>query len=151
VITNYDDMIIDIQTCIDEYVGIEGDCVLVVFELGEMLAQLKACVKRDGLWAESAALLGYSVRYADRLVAIGESGWATQTPADEVLAQLLSDVEKLEWLSKLTPEQLSIVLKGCNVKEATRGKVIAEVKKQIGERPSASAPQEVTVTKVKRK
>jgi hypothetical protein len=147
VTTRYDELILESRTCIEDYNGRERDCALAVIELGKMLAHLKACVKRDRLWAETVALLGYSVRYAGRLVVIGESGWATQTPADEVLAQLPSDVEKLEWLSKLTPEQLSIVLKGCNAKEADYGEVIAEVTEQHCERLLASAPQEVSVTR----
>jgi len=141
----------DIKVLIGVVAKAEGKAVLHTIELAGRYVQLRGSV-RNGRWLKVLEGLKVSPRVASRYLAIGDTWWVQdQPPGADLLAQLPSDLCKLEQLAKLSPEELPKFLSVVPCKTCGRGKVIKLVESWIGEKPSASADQKVTVKDLKKR
>jgi hypothetical protein len=109
----------------------EGRLVQAHIAIGCRFVQLKAAVKKvRGRWATRIAQLGYAPRVARRYLKLGQSWWGGLN--ESVLNQLPRDLEKLDWLCRLSKEQLDQVLEKHNCKRLDRSEVVNIVKEMIG-------------------
>jgi hypothetical protein len=124
----------------------EGNLVGSKIRLGMRLLQLRAEAKRT--WAQQLKTLGFSPRVASRYLLLGESELAGIGPnGSDLLARLPAEMHKLEWLCRLTIDQLRELLDNLDCKDTERGQVIAAVKKALGQADEApTAPDIVKAT-----
>jgi hypothetical protein len=119
--------------------GFEGEIALKFVEIGEHLRLLKRAA--NGSWSQQLAVLGYHERVARRFMAIAASWWADGGLRETGLhTQLPVDLEKLEWLSKLTQGQLQEGLANWDVHAFTRSQLTLVVKKKLN-RPQRAKPK----------
>jgi hypothetical protein len=111
--------------------------------LGRLLAELRQLAKRT--WIKQIKALGYDRRVASRYVTIGTNPLAEMGRSESHLLTLLPpDVMKLEWVCRLTADQLTQLAAGINVKKASRNRVIREVQKILGVETSTRKPDLAT-------
>jgi hypothetical protein len=119
----------------------EGDVVGACFRLGRLLAELRRLARRD--WSKRSKALGIHPRVARRYVRLGESELARSgLPESDLLCRLPADLMKLEWLCRLTAEQLRELLGRLDARGASREKVVAAVKAVLSgdDTPARPAP-----------
>jgi hypothetical protein len=116
----------------------EGNLVLNAISMGKHFAELKSLCPRR--WLRELDELGFSPRTASRYLQLGTSWWANQTPRSDVLSQLPVDLHKLEYLCRLSSEQLVQFLKIVDCKDCNRSELITMVLRLLGERRQASKP-----------
>jgi hypothetical protein len=124
--------------------------VLQAIELGRLFVALRKKVRR-GVWEKTLKDLGFDPRVVCRYLALGESWWTNQAIGPDLLAQLPCDPHKLVWLCRLSPEELPNFLKVVDCKDGSRGAVIKAVQQIRGEKPPASAEQQVTIQALKKR
>jgi len=130
---------------------LEKSSVVEIFELARNLVELRRRVSR-GKWAKTLPALGICPRVVCRFLAIGESCLVTQGLLDaELLCQLPADLHKLEWVAKLSLEELKPFLKLIHCKEDSRHAVIHAVQRMIGYIPPAPKEQQASVKHLKKR
>jgi hypothetical protein len=109
----------------------EGDIVSNLVRIGVLLIELQSAAGRT--WQRQVEKLGYHPRTASRLQKIALS-WQGEigTAGSEILSRLPTDLQKLEWLSRLSREQLGTLLAWLDLKKASRNEVTAAVKELLG-------------------
>jgi hypothetical protein len=124
----------------------EGSAIASLVQIGVLLIQLQAAAGRT--WTRTARELGYNPRTASRLQKLGSS-WLAQigTAGSEILNRLPADIQKLEWLCRLSEEHLRQLLANGDLKMTSRSKVIAEVKKILGEDEAQAQPASTDVAR----
>src|SRR5262245_60240497 len=117
----------------------EGSAIASKVQIGVQLNKLQAAAGRT--WTKTARELGYHPRAASRLQKLGSS-WLAQigTEGSEILNRLPADEQKLEWLCRLSEEQLRQLLEEGDWKKASRPQVIAAVKKIQGVEAEQARP-----------
>lgn len=106
--------------------GNECQNVLKMVEIGEMLVQLKQMSNGD--WLKHIELLTYDKRVAGRLMQLGKSWWSKGgLKESNLLNELPLDLMKLEWLCRLSREQLIEGLRNWKVRKWSRSQVIDAV------------------------
>jgi hypothetical protein len=99
--------------------------------LGQLLAELRGLATRT--WIKQVKALGYDRRVASRYVSIGTYPLTEMGLRESHLrAMLPPDVMKLEWIVRLSAEQLKKLTAKIDVKKASRARVIREVKQILG-------------------
>jgi hypothetical protein len=110
----------------------EGGVVLNLVNIGALLIRLQDAAEES--WIKTARDLGYHPRTASRLQKLGASWWAEiGTEGSDLLRRLPPDAQKLEWLCRLSRDQLLALPKRAKSKEANRKEVIDAVKDVLGE------------------
>jgi len=118
----------------------EGSLVEKVIALAHDFNELYLVCKRK--WLKELKKLGYHPRMAFRLRQIGESCWTDPNgPIGSTLIQQLPyDLHKLEWLCRLSKEDLEELLKDLDPQKESRSRVIHAVQRRLGlKAPSAKA------------
>jgi len=110
----------------------EQQFVLDVIDLGRLFVTLKENVKRFR-WLKELKDLKCHPRVVSRYLIIGYSWWGNQTPGSNILAKLPSDLHKLEWLCRVTPDQLKHLLVNLDCRELSRDEVIEAVQRNLGQ------------------
>jgi hypothetical protein len=111
--------------------------------LALLLAELRRLAKRN--WLKLVKALGYDKRVANRYASIGTYLLTKMGLTESHLrAMLPPDVMKLEWVCRLTAEQLEKLTAAIDVKKASRPRVIREVKKILGLEVTARRPDLAT-------
>jgi hypothetical protein len=129
----------------------EGQAVLSVIETARLFVELKQSAGKRA-WERSLRELDIHPRTAYRYLVIGQCGWTSSlTQGSHLLTQLPCDLQKLEWLSRLSQDQLAHLLKVVSCKDASRGCVIQAVQRLIGEQPSASEERQITIDVLKKR
>jgi len=148
---NFNTLIGKIKNQLDLVAEKEGNSVLAGIELGKLYVDLRTKV-RPRQWEKTLRGLNVNPRVASRYLTIGGSWWATgQALGTVLLAQMPCDVQKLESLSRLSPESLPTCLKLIDCKTGSRGAVISAVKRLLNESPAASEERQVTVKILKKR
>jgi hypothetical protein len=107
--------------------GNEDKVVASHVSIGRALAELRKLAKKD--WAVRLKRLDISPRVASRYIKLGESELARIGLLESDLpGKLPPDLMKLEWLCKLTADQLRDLQGRLDLKKANRHKVIEAVK-----------------------
>jgi hypothetical protein len=116
----------------------EGDVVASHVRIAHHLAKLRDLVK--GHWERQIEELGFSPRVARRYLRIARD-WPDENGLREsdFLKRLPADLLKLEWLCRLSMEQLKGLLKTLDCKKARRTEIIAAVHEALGNVPAAKA------------
>jgi hypothetical protein len=109
----------------------EGRTVSCLARIGALLNEIQIVAGRT--WTKLVAELGYHPRAATRYQRLGAS-WIARigTTGSEFLNHLPSDIQKLDWLCRLTPEQLRVLLQNVDLKNSTRNAVKGAVKAVLG-------------------
>jgi len=129
----------------------EGAAIVSVIELALLYVELREKVRKRQ-WEKTVTDLGVCPRFAGRYLHIGASWWTqAQALSSDLLAQLPCDVHKLEWLSKLSREDLLACLKLVDCKTCSRGAVIKAVQRMLGVTRAASEEQPVTVKELRKR
>jgi hypothetical protein len=112
----------------------EGDVVASHIRLGRYLAQLRPLATRN--WAAQLKAVGMSSRVASRHLMIAQR-WGKEIGLleSDLLPRLPTDLLKLEWLCRLSQDQLRNLLDKLDCKKAPRPQVIALVREALGELP----------------
>lgn len=106
-----------------------GTLVLNKVETGRLLSRLRA--KANGNWNRMLQEIGMNDRVARRYMALVKNGWWTTGLKESGLHEILPpDVMKLEWLCRLTREQLEGV-KDWPFKHWTREQLIEALKRRF--------------------
>ena len=128
----------DIQNRQEMLANLEGDGIEHLVRIGVVLHRLKGASGRS--WGERLKTLGYSPRVATRLMKVGKA-WDPENrhQASELFPRLTNDLNKLEWLCRLSFEQLHALLDLIDVRKATRGAVVARVREILQLAPSPRA------------
>jgi len=122
----------------------EGNLVLRHVAIGELLIQLKKTA--GSKWPQHLAELGYDTRVARRYMQLAKSWWAGDgLKKSELLPELPADLLKLEWLCRLTEEQLAEGVDNWRCREWSRNQVIDAVKKKLNIRAKAKPVHVVTI------
>jgi hypothetical protein len=125
----------------EEQQGIDrNDASTVVnqIRIGSLLIRLKA--ESGWTWTRTVREIGYHPRAASRLLRLGTSWLAgLGTAGSEFLHRLPTDLQKLDWLCRLTRTQLEQLLTELDCKHAGRAAVAAAVKHILN--PGAEAPR----------
>jgi hypothetical protein len=113
----------------------EGPIVASLLRICMHVAELRGLVKKD--WSKRLKQVGMNARVASRYVQIGKS-WLGQIGLTEsdLLSRLPTDLLKLEWLCRLSTDQLDGLLAQMDCKKTSRGQVIAAVKGILGDTDS---------------
>src|SRR5262245_40165388 len=85
----------------------EAEAVVLALELGRRFKELKEAVPRRGL--EELNKLGFNERVARRYLKLAEEWTPDRTPGSDLLARLPHDLQKLEWLCRLSLQQLGAI------------------------------------------
>ena len=116
----------------------EGNLIANAIRLGKLFAELRAVAKRR--WQRELEDLGFSPRVVSRYLKLGTSWWAENaTQGSDFLAQLPNDLHKLEYLCRLTREQLVQFLAIVDCRECSRSELIAMVQRLLGEKVQATS------------
>jgi hypothetical protein len=125
-----------IQTELRNLARNEGSAVASHLRIGTALADLRKEAKSG--WFKQLKELGINERVARRYIRLGNSWLAVSGLSESaLLEQLPPDRMKLEWLCRLTAEQLRELLGRLDCKKAKRGQVEAAVRKALGEEDAA--------------
>lgn len=117
----------------DQVAGNEGRAVQALIRIGQGLVRLRAVVEAiRGSWTRQVTAIGYPLRVANRYVRLGQSWWASNSLTESVLARLPRDLEKCDWLCRLSPSQLSEVLDQENCKRLDRAGIVSIVTQMLG-------------------
>jgi hypothetical protein len=110
----------------------EGQIVASYVELGRLLLDMKNRAKRT--WTQQVQQIGYHPRAASRLQQLAKGWWTAiiGTNGSDLFDRLPPDPQKLEWLCRLTREQMQKLLNESDPKRASRKEVIATVKAMLG-------------------
>jgi hypothetical protein len=114
----------------------EDDAVLVV--TGQILIALTACAERD--WPRRLKRLGLHPRVATRLMTIGRWGREIGLNESDRIPGLPQDPHKLEWLAKLSREQMQALVEYLDCRSESRPTIIKEVKKLLGQAVPTTKP-----------
>jgi hypothetical protein len=127
----------------------EGGSVVLQVKEGILLAKLKAMVRRK--WTEHVSEIGYHSRAASRLLKLAATWWRTEigTKGSDLLQRLPADPQKLEWLCRLTREELQDLVAKTDCRKATRKEVIDLVKKFNGT-PAKPRPKARGLTRLRK-
>jgi hypothetical protein len=107
--------------------------------LGQLFTELRQRAKRT--WGKQVKALGYDRRVASRYFTIGTAPLTEMGLSEShVRAMLPPDVMKLEWVCRLTVDQLEQLTAELDVKKASRTKVIRAVKKILGVETTSPKP-----------
>jgi len=149
--TSIGTLVKEIQTLTNKMASTEGKAVLHAIELSRCYTALRKQVK-NRQWEKTLAALGTTPRVACRYLVISKSWWIKQAPGPELLALMPCDLHKLEALSKLEQQALSVLLKAVNCKDSSRGEVISAVDGVLGVPHTPSADDdEVTLSDLKKR
>jgi len=128
--------------------GDESNIVLRMVELGELLIRLRR--KGGGDWGRHASELGYPPRIATRYMLLGKSWWANNRLRESGLTkELPTDLLKLEWLCRLTHEQLVEGLNNWRCREWSRSQLIDAVKLKLDFKAKVKPVQAVTIDRIR--
>jgi hypothetical protein len=110
----------------------EGEIVSNLVRIGALLVDLQTAAGRT--WTERVRSLGYHPRAASRLQKIAFR-WRDEigTLGSDFLTRLPGDPQKLEWMCRLSREQLAALLDRMDCKQASRTEVSAAVKELLGQ------------------
>jgi len=144
---NVSALVAEIKTCTSKLSQDEGGVVLTVLQLAGLYVELRKTVQK-GDWQKTLAELKASPRVVSRYLKIGKS-WCAGTPVSTALVTKLPyDLHKLEWLSKLSPQNLAKCLESIDCKQGTRAAVIQVVKELLGEGQAALEAPKMTVQEI---
>jgi hypothetical protein len=118
----------------------EGNLVEGLIALARDINALSVLCKRK--WLHELKKIGLHQRVAFRFREIGRSWWCSQDgPIGSALAQQLPyDLHKLEWLCRLSKEDLEELLKDLDPQKEGRSRVIKAAQRRLGlKAPSAKA------------
>jgi len=110
----------------------EGGMVGLVIEQGRDYAALKGVVKKYR-WSKVLKGLKQDPRTVDRYLRIGGSWWGGEPTDSPFWANLPYDLLKLEWLCRLSQDQLKELLKYVDCRKASRSVLISTVKRTLGQ------------------
>jgi hypothetical protein len=123
------------------------EIVLAMVLIGELLVQLRR--KANGSWTHHLDDLGYNERVARRYMALGRSWWARNGLKDSGLAaDLPSDLLKLEWLCRLSKDQLQEGIRNWRCCEWARSVVIDAVKRVLNIAEPAKPAAHITLDRL---
>jgi hypothetical protein len=125
----------------DKVARCEGKVVASRLQIGKYLAELRGRTCRG--WTVQLRSLGVDARAARRYVKLGKTELAAVGPGQpDLLAALPTDLVRLDWLSRLSVEQVRGLLARGSLREASRTAVIAAVKGLLGGQgtPAKAAP-----------
>jgi len=129
----------------------EGCLVLKAINLGRLFVALRSSVRRN-CWLKELKKLNYEERIVRRYLAIGDSWWIAPQPSGlELLTRLPYDLHKLEWLCRLSQEQLEKLSSCRNLQEDSRAEVISWVKKHLGIEGETSDTSEPSVADIRKR
>jgi hypothetical protein len=112
-----------------------------ILNIGKHLGELRPLAKGD--WARQLKALGMSPRVASRHMRISESSLKEiGLNESEIATRMPTDVMKLEWLAKLTLEQVTKLAADLNLKQASRAEVEDAVRELLGQ--PAAKPRKST-------
>jgi len=150
-VDNVKALVSEIKARLDKVAEKEGAVILSIIELADLYGKLRKSV-RDSQWEKRLAELGQHPRVVSRYLSIGRSWWGSNVArVSTFLPQMPIDVHKLEWLAKLSPEELPYCVKLIDCKHSSRGAVIQAVQRMIGERPAASEDRHTSVKDLKKR
>jgi hypothetical protein len=111
----------------------EGDQVLRVLRIARLFVKLKREAK-PLQWQKEVRARGYDPRVVRRYLLLGAS-WlgSPETPEREIPQGLPYDMLKLEWLCRLSREQLASMREFIDVCKVSRTAVIEAVRRRLGE------------------
>jgi hypothetical protein len=120
----------------------ETDAVASVIRIARHLTELRPLAKKT--WTTNVKSLGMDPRVARRYLRLGRS-WLGQNGLSEsvLLAHLPSNIMKVEWICRLTREQLSELLATMDTRTESRNKVIAAVRAALGQEPRKKAKPDI--------
>jgi hypothetical protein len=110
----------------------EADAAREHVRIGAMLVELQERVGRT--WMQTVKQVGYHQRVACRLQKLGSSWWRDEIgpTGSNFFTQLSPDLHKLEWLCRLSREQLTEVLNEVDVMKVSRTAVKEAVQAKLG-------------------
>jgi len=110
----------------------EGGLVIDLIKLARLYAELKQVTKKHR-WQKVLKDLGQSPRVVGRYITIGTSWWADAPHDSAVWAKLPYDLLKLEWLCRLSEDQLTNLLEFVDCRKTGRSVLIGTVKRALGQ------------------
>jgi len=129
----------------------EGCLVLKAINLGRLFVALKSSVRRN-CWLKELKKLNYDERIVRRYLIIGDSWWIAPPPTGrELLTRLPYDLQKLEWLCRLSQEKLDQLSSCRDLREDSRSEVISRVKQLLGVKGGTSEISEPSLADLQKR
>jgi hypothetical protein len=110
----------------------EADAIVEQVRIGRLLVDLQKLAGRQ--WTALVRELGYHARTASRYQKLGASWWADRigTQGTDWCTGFPPDLQKLEWLCRLSDEQLRALLAKLDPKKASRPAIRRAVQDILG-------------------
>jgi len=129
----------------------EGCLVLKAIRLAQLFVSLRCTVRRNH-WLRELKKLNYEERIVRRYLTIGDSWWITaQAQGSVLITSLPFDLHKLEWLCRLSQEQLEKLSSCRNLQEDSRAEVISRVKQFLQEEDEVSETSEPSLADIQKR
>lgn len=146
--TSNEGIVNSIKSALAEIDQAEGPVILKKIEVGKLLNELR---KKAGTgWIVAAKLADLDHRTALRYRAIARSWWGESGLDAELATKLPSDLQKLEYLCRLSPQQLESWVRFGRAKEMSRARLIMEVQKELGKKATAPRPDTPTFERLEK-